>query len=47
MLRSSLSGRVDPTQFELAGIAPTRRPEELSVGEWAALAAAVDGSGAS
>jgi 16S rRNA (adenine1518-N6/adenine1519-N6)-dimethyltransferase len=41
MLRRSLSTKVTPEQFEAAGIAPERRPEELSVTEWGALTAAV------
>lgn len=45
MLRSSLAGRVDAVQFDRAGIASTRRPEELEVGEWAALAAAAGAEG--
>ncbi len=41
MLRSTLGGRVAPAAFEAADIAPTARPEELGVGQWAALALAV------
>jgi 16S rRNA (adenine1518-N6/adenine1519-N6)-dimethyltransferase len=40
MLRRSLAELVDPAVFEAAGIASTRRPEELDVHEWGALAAA-------
>lgn len=40
MLRSSLASRVDPGAFEVAGIPATARPEELSVRDWADLAAA-------
>jgi len=39
MLRRSLAGLVDAAAFERAGIDPTRRPEELSIEEFAALAA--------
>ncbi len=38
MLRSSLAGFVDYEAFERAGIAPQRRPEDLSVEEWGRLA---------
>ncbi len=38
MLRKSLSGQVDAEQFAAAGVEPSARPEELDVGEWAALA---------
>jgi 16S rRNA (adenine1518-N6/adenine1519-N6)-dimethyltransferase len=38
MLRSTLGSRVSAEAFDLAGIAPTARPEELSVQDWAALA---------
>lgn len=41
MLRRSLAGVVSPEQFERAGIEATRRPEELDVYEWGALADAV------
>jgi 16S rRNA (adenine1518-N6/adenine1519-N6)-dimethyltransferase len=40
MLRRSLAGVVTPEQFESAGIESTRRPEELTVHEWGALALA-------
>jgi 16S rRNA (adenine1518-N6/adenine1519-N6)-dimethyltransferase len=39
MLRRSLAGRVDASQFDAAGIQSTRRPEELGVDEWRRLAA--------
>ena len=41
MLRSTLGSAVPAEAFERAGIAPTARPEELGVGQWAALALAV------
>ncbi|MGI9578223.1 MAG: 16S rRNA (adenine(1518)-N(6)/adenine(1519)-N(6))-dimethyltransferase RsmA [Microthrixaceae bacterium] len=41
MLRSSLAGEVAPAVFEVAGIDPRNRPEELSVADWGRLAAAV------
>lgn len=41
MLRRSLGGLVPPGAFERAGIEETRRPEELAVEQWGALAAAV------
>jgi 16S rRNA (adenine1518-N6/adenine1519-N6)-dimethyltransferase len=40
MLRRSLAGLVDEGVFEAAGVAPTARPEELGVAQFAALAAA-------
>lgn len=40
MLRSTLGSRVSAEAFELADIAPSARPEELSVQDWAALALA-------
>ncbi len=40
MLRRSLAGVVGEEEFERAGIEPTRRPEELSVESWGALASA-------
>jgi 16S rRNA (adenine1518-N6/adenine1519-N6)-dimethyltransferase len=40
MLRRSLQGVVAAETFERAGIDPARRPEELSVVEWGALAIA-------
>jgi len=41
MLRRSLADVVTPEQFEVAGIAPTARPEELDVAAWCALAEAI------
>lgn len=41
MLRRSLAGLVPEQAFEVAGIASTRRPEELSVGDFGRLAEAV------
>jgi 16S rRNA (adenine1518-N6/adenine1519-N6)-dimethyltransferase len=41
MLRSTLGRLVPAEAFERAGVAPTARPEELGVGQWAALALAV------
>ena len=38
MLRRSLAGHVSDEAFEAAGIAPTRRPEELGVESWGKLA---------
>ena len=38
MLRATLGGMLDPADFERAGVAPTSRPEELDVADWAALA---------
>ena len=38
MLRRSLAGIVGEEAFEAAGIAPTRRPEELGVESWGKLA---------
>jgi 16S rRNA (adenine1518-N6/adenine1519-N6)-dimethyltransferase len=44
MLRSTLGATVSAAAFERAGIAPTARPEELSVQDWASLTrAAGDG----
>ena len=40
MLRRSLAGVVTPEVFEAAGIDGQRRPEELDVHEWGALASA-------
>jgi 16S rRNA (adenine1518-N6/adenine1519-N6)-dimethyltransferase len=40
MLRSTLAGAVTPEQFELAGVAPTARAEELDVQAWITLARA-------
>jgi len=39
MLRRSLAGVIDASCFEAAGVAPSARPEELSLEEWARLAA--------
>jgi hypothetical protein len=39
MLRRSLAGLVAPEAFIAAGVAPTRRPEELDVATWGKLAA--------
>ncbi len=41
MLRRSLSGVVDGDQLALAGIDPTRRPEELGLDDWLRLTAVV------
>jgi 16S rRNA (adenine1518-N6/adenine1519-N6)-dimethyltransferase len=38
MLRRSLAGVVTPETFEVAGISPTARPEELDVAAWCRLA---------
>ena len=38
MLRGSLSGSVEPSDFEAADIAPTARAEELSIHDWLRLA---------
>lgn len=40
MLRRSLSGLVDPAAYEVAGIRPEARPEELGVEDWGRLATA-------
>lgn len=40
MLRSTLGAAVAPEAFEAAGVSPTARPEQLGVGDWAALASA-------
>ena len=40
MLRRSLAAEVQPEVFEAAGVDSTRRPEELTVTEWGALATA-------
>ena len=42
MLRSTLGPIVPAAAFAAAGIAPTARPEELAVTDWAALAGAVE-----
>lgn len=39
MVRRSLAGEVTVAQLEAAGIAPTARPEELDVAQWADLVA--------
>ena len=39
MLRRSLSAHVTPDQFAQAAIAPTTRPEQLTLANWAELAA--------
>jgi 16S rRNA (adenine1518-N6/adenine1519-N6)-dimethyltransferase len=41
MLRRSLDGRVDETQFAAAGVDPAARPEQLDVVAWGRLAEAV------
>jgi 16S rRNA (adenine1518-N6/adenine1519-N6)-dimethyltransferase len=38
MLRATLGAVLDVADFERAGVAPTARPEELDVADWAALA---------
>ena len=38
MLRKSLADLVTPEQFEAADVAPTARPEELGIEQWARLA---------
>ncbi len=38
MLRGSLAGSVEPSDFEVAEIAPTARAEELSIHDWLRLA---------
>jgi 16S rRNA (adenine1518-N6/adenine1519-N6)-dimethyltransferase len=45
MLRSTLGGVVAAEHFAAAGVAPTARPEELGVGDWAALAEAIGSAG--
>lgn len=40
MLRSTLGAEVDAAAFDLAGVDPTERPEQLDVERWAALAGA-------
>jgi 16S rRNA (adenine1518-N6/adenine1519-N6)-dimethyltransferase len=45
MLRRSLGSLVSEEAFKAAGIESTRRPEELVIEEWGALAAAVAGGG--
>ncbi len=46
MLRRALAGVADAAAFEVAGVDPTARAEDLSVTEWGALAAAVQTSAA-
>ncbi len=46
MLRRSLGDLVTPEHFDLAGVAPTARAEELDVTAWRRLADAVSGTGA-
>ena len=41
MLRRSLAGVVLPEAFDAAGVAPTARPEELTVDDWCRLTDAV------
>lgn len=41
MLRRSLDGRLDETQFAAAGVDPAARPEQLDVVAWGRLAEAV------
>jgi 16S rRNA (adenine1518-N6/adenine1519-N6)-dimethyltransferase len=41
MLRRSLSSLVTAEQFARAGVSPEDRPEQLGVGQWDALTAAV------
>ena len=43
MLRGALREHVDATDFEVAGIAPTARAEELDVDAWVAERVAADG----
>ncbi len=38
MLRRSLAGVVEPAVFELAGVAPSARAEELGIEQWGVLA---------
>jgi 16S rRNA (adenine1518-N6/adenine1519-N6)-dimethyltransferase len=45
MLRSTIGSTVDAAGFDRAGVAPTSRPEELEVSDWAALAAVVSVTG--
>ncbi len=47
MLRRALAGIASPAAFEVAGIDPTARAEELGVVEWGALAAALHAPAAS
>ena len=43
MLRRTLADLVDDSGFERAGVAPTGRAEDLSLGDWVRLAKAVGG----
>lgn len=45
MLRGSLAPRVEADDFEVAGIAPTARAEELGVHDWLRLAHALENGG--
>lgn len=45
MLRRSLAGVVSADQFAVAGIAPTARPEELALDDWARLTLATSDGG--
>jgi 16S rRNA (adenine1518-N6/adenine1519-N6)-dimethyltransferase len=38
MLRRSLAGAVDPRAFEVAGVSPEARPEQLAIDDWVRLA---------
>lgn len=44
MLRSSLAAEVSPQAYSLSGVAPTSRPEELSLAQWSDLVAARHGT---
>lgn len=44
MLRGALAGTVDAAQFEVAGIAPTARAENLTVHDWITLCKAAHSS---
>lgn len=46
MLRASLRGVVAPAAFEVAGVDPSARPDELSVGDWSRLATVGGAAGA-
>jgi 16S rRNA (adenine1518-N6/adenine1519-N6)-dimethyltransferase len=45
MLRRSLAATLPDDAFERSGVAPTARPAELTVAEWAALARVVTEAG--
>jgi 16S rRNA A1518/A1519 N6-dimethyltransferase RsmA/KsgA/DIM1 with predicted DNA glycosylase/AP lyase activity len=47
MLRRSLANIVSPETYEVAGISPTARPEELDVDAWCRLTDAHLAAGAS